>query len=157
MKECAPSRDSANELVGRLMEFVDAAAVRRSFLSHRTGDAVTIAVDAFGIRMAQVLGSDTPTWAQACDYFEGRDAVRLMTVHKSKGLEYHTVFFLCIDDNQWWSHRRERQESTSTFFVGLSRAEQRTIFTYCGGRADRATITDLYLLLGEAGVPEHRF
>ena len=157
MKDCPPSRDSANELARKLMQFVDVAAVRRSFLSHRTGDAVTIAVDAFRIRMAQVLGGDTPTWAQVCDYFEGRDAVRLMTVHKSKGLEYHTVFFLCIDDNQWWSHRRERQESTSTFFVGLSRAEQRTIFTYCDRRAGRATIADLYLLLDEAGVPEHHF
>jgi superfamily I DNA/RNA helicase len=128
--------------------------VSRAMLSHVTPAAITLVLDAFRIRMTQVR-KDESTWAEVCDEFEARNAVPLMTVHKSKSLEYHTVFFLSIDDNQWWAHRRERHESTATFFVGLSRAKQRTIFTYCDRRGDRESVADLYELLREAGVPEH--
>ncbi|MDT8912103.1 3'-5' exonuclease [Amycolatopsis sp. PS_44_ISF1] len=70
--------------------------------------------------MAAVAGH-AETWTAAFDDFESADAVALMTVHKSKGLEYHTVFFLGLDDHQWWAHARDRDESTSAFFIGLSR------------------------------------
>jgi DNA helicase II / ATP-dependent DNA helicase PcrA len=89
-------------------------------------------VEALKARIDQVAEDDL-SWTQVCDRFEGRDAVALMTVHKSKGLEYHTVFFLSIDDRQWWSFRREQASSTSTFFVGSV--------------ASRAT-DDLHLLRG---------
>lgn len=153
MEGCPPDADAVHLLAVKLMEFVDGDAVRRSFVSHKTADSVAIAVDAFESWMAQV-SSRTATWADTCDEFEAHDAVALMTVHKSKGLQYHTVFFLSIDDNQWWSHRRERHTSTATFFVGLSRAEQRAIFTYCDRRGNRLMVADLYEKLGEAGVPE---
>jgi superfamily I DNA/RNA helicase len=68
-------------------------------------------------------------WAQAFDDFESREAVVLLTIHRSKGLEFHTMIFLGMDDDQWWAYDREVGEATSTFFVGLSRAAQRLLFT----------------------------
>jgi ATP-dependent exoDNAse (exonuclease V) beta subunit len=44
-------------------------------------------------------------WAQAFTDIEAADAVALMTIHRSKGLEYHTVFFLGLDEDQWWARR----------------------------------------------------
>jgi superfamily I DNA/RNA helicase len=76
-----------------------------------------------------------------------------MTVHKSKGLEYDTIIFLGLDDNSWWSRQAGDVEGLSTFFVALSRAMQRAIFTYCEGRG-RERVADLYQLLTDAGVPE---
>ena len=32
---------------------------------------------------------------------EGVDQVPLMTVHKSKGLEFHTMIFVGLDDEAW--------------------------------------------------------
>ncbi len=78
----------------------------------------------------------------------------LMTIHKSKGLEYHTVIFLGLDDDQWWSFKNEPAEAVRTFFVGLSRAEQRTIFTYCSARGARRKIAALYGLLEQGDVVE---
>ena len=43
-------------------------------------------------------------------------------------------------------------EGLSTFFVALSRAKQRAIFTYAGG--GRIKVRDLYELLARAEVPE---
>jgi superfamily I DNA/RNA helicase len=155
MRPNPPALQTALDIVDLAMEFIDAEAVRRSFPTHRAADAVELVVEAFKARMAQVANEDL-SWAEVCDELEGRGAVPLMTVHKSKGLEYHTVFFLSIDDNQWWSYRREPQASTSTFFVGLSRAEQRTIFTYCASRGDRESVVALYDLLSAAGVTERQ-
>lgn len=150
-----PSVDAAHSAADMAIEFIGEDAVRRVFASHRTRDSVEVVLEAFKARMDQVADPDL-TWTEVCDEFEGRDAVALMTVHKSKGLEYHTVFFLSIDDQQWWSFRREPEASTATFFVGLSRAEQRTIFTYCDERGDRAGVEVLYELLEAAGVAERQ-
>jgi superfamily I DNA/RNA helicase len=75
-----------------------------------------------------------------------------MTIHKSKGLEYHTVIFLGLDDDAWWSFSRDQAEATSGFFVAFTRAKQRVLFTYCPTRGDRRQIAALYQLLRRAGV-----
>jgi hypothetical protein len=61
-------------------------------------------------------------------------------------------------DDQFGTHRahpKETLESASTFFVDLSRAGQRTIFTSCNQRGNRVKIADLYAILAQAGVEEH--
>lgn len=100
------------------------------------------------------------TWTQLLDDLEGLDAVPLMTIHKSKGLEYHTVIFVGLDDNAWWSFRNEPAEGRSAFFVAFSRAEQRVLFTYCdyrrGTPGRRYDIASLYEILRESGVPRYK-
>ena len=39
---------------------------------------------------------------QAIENYEGINQVKLMTIHKSKGLEFDTVFFVDFHDNSWW-------------------------------------------------------
>ena len=80
-----------------------------------------------------------------------------MTIHKSKGLEFDTVIFIGLDDSSWWSYSPENPEGMATFFVALSRAKQRAIFTYCRTRGQRQKIADLYHLLTDAGVVELSF
>lgn len=98
-------------------------------------------------------------WSSLLDDLEGLTSVPLMTVHKSKGLEYHTVIFVGLDDAAWWSFRREPDEGRSTFFVAFSRAEQRVLFTFCeqrhGDRGRRHEIASLYELLTASGVPQY--
>lgn len=51
-----------------------------------------------------------------------------MTLHKRKGLEYHTVIVLGFDDSAWWSYTKDPAEATACFFVAFTRAKQRVIF-----------------------------
>jgi len=155
MSENPPNADTAKLLVDKMIEFVDREAVRRAIVSYRDNDALDIAEAALRLRLSDVVGSAV-TWIDVCDAFEGLNAVPLMTVHKSKGLEYHTVIFLGIDDQHWWSHSPGQREGQATFFVGLSRAEQRAMFTFCEQRGERDKVRDLYDLLRTAGVVEHR-
>ena len=91
-------------------------------------------------------------WNAALDNFEGKDSVPIMTIHKSKGLEYHTVIFVGLEDSAWWSFAKQPEESRSAFFVAFSRAKQRVIFTYCKKRGERKKISSFYDVLRDAGV-----
>lgn len=91
-------------------------------------------------------------WRTALEAYEGTQAVPLMTLHKSKGLEYHTVIFVGLDDTAWWSYAQDTAEATAGFFVAFTRAKQRVIFTYSPSRGTRKSIAPLYALLAAAGV-----
>lgn len=148
-----PTPDATATLVDGLIQRVGADAIKRAFAAYRDNDAFPIARNALQARLSDVADLSS-SWTGACDLFEAADAVRLMTVHKSKGLEYHTVIFLGIDDGQWWAHRPGELDGLSTFFVGLSRAAQRAVFTYCSARGEREKVKQFYDLLRSAGVQE---
>ena len=73
-----------------------------------------------------------------------------MTVHKSKGLEFHTMIFFGLDSQTWWSLKPNRDEELKSFFVAFTRAKQRAFFTCCGQRGQ--AIAWLERLLVPAGV-----
>lgn len=153
MKATAPSTVSAAALADQVLNFVDARALVRATPEYGTGDALAIAIEAFGLHLA-ASADGAGDWATCLDRFTGVDQVPLMTVHKSKGLEYDTIIFVGLDDTMWWSHSKGNPEGIATFFVALSRAKQRAIFTFCRERGQRTRVADLYALLTAAGVPE---
>ena len=82
-------------------------------------------------------------------------------MHKSKGLEYHTVIFIGLEDGALWNFSRNADEEKCGFFVALSRAKQRVIFTFSRIREgvsrwdnnqSAEKIAPLYELLKHAGV-----
>jgi len=73
-------------------------------------------------------------WSAALDELEGIHAIPVLTTHKSKGLEYEIVVFVGLEDA---AHFSPLDEETSTFFVALSRAKRRVVFTYSGARPNR--------------------
>lgn len=91
-------------------------------------------------------------WTAALDIYDGLHAIPLMTIHKSKGLEYHAVMFVGLDDGAWFNFARQSHEETAGFFVAFTRAKQRVIFAYCSSRGQRGGIAPLYKLLADPGV-----
>lgn len=148
--------ESAGDLRALLVELVDAATEGRHRNLVDTSDDLTVRCEAFEARLKDVC-EGAGSWRDAIDAYEAVDAVPLLTIHRSKGLEYHTVFFLGLDDNQWWAHNRDIEGSTATFFVGLSRAAQRVVFTQCDHRGRQDNIADLCSVLSDAGVSIQRF
>ncbi|MFI9536787.1 UvrD-helicase domain-containing protein [Nocardia fusca] len=146
------STDLADTLVDKLTTFVtyDDIAHKRVFADRIEDLAATL--EAFKIRLTDVLGR-VSSWDELAGAFTDDEAVPLLTIHRSKGLEYHTVFFIGLDGDQWWAHARDTVESTMTFFVGVSRAAERLIFTQCDQRGSPDPIADLYEVLDKAGVP----
>lgn len=54
-------------------------------------------------------------------------AIRIMTIHKSKGLEFHSVIMLAVEKETFWG---DKDAERCAFFVGVSRAKQRLLITY---------------------------
>jgi DNA helicase-2/ATP-dependent DNA helicase PcrA len=153
LKANPPDVTPAHDTVNHVLSLLDIATLRRYVKSTAPDEQLDIVTDAFQARLATVAPTSTG-WADALEQFECTDAVVLLTAHRSKSLEYHTVLFLGLDDQQWWAHDRDPIESTSTFFVGLSRAAQRIIFTTTSPFARAGRIADFFAMLDDAGVPE---
>ncbi len=90
-------------------------------------------------------------WFALIDKFEGKDQVRMMTIHKSKGLEAHTVIFLNLQDNGFY-FKADMDEEKLSFFVAVSRARERVFFTSTSNA--RTKTAGLYDLLHGARVPD---
>ena len=105
--------------------------------------------------------SDYRDWNMAIDSFEGTLSIPIMTIHKSKGLEFDSIFFVGLEDAAFWSFSQQSQEDKCAFFVALSRAKKRMDFTFCRGRKTRfnnqqsnTTINELYEMLRKTDIVE---
>lgn len=74
------------------------------------------------------LGAD-PT--DALSRFAEDRAVRIMTIHKCKGLEFDTTIILGVEDQTFWGSRPDER---AAFFVGVSRAKRRLYLTVANSR-----------------------
>ena len=141
----------ARKMVTLLIEFIGRANILAVSPAYRQGDWFEKVAEATALHLEASCRS-AKSWTAALDEYEGVNAVPLMTIHKSKGLEYHTVIFVGLDDQAWWSFADDQVEATSGFFVAFTRAKQRVVFSYCAARGDRKKIAPLYNLLTQGGV-----
>lgn len=63
--------------------------------------------------------------------FSGDDAIRLLTIHKSKGLEFDTVVIMAVEQEIFFGNVHDER---CAFFVGVSRAKQRLLLTHVSRR-----------------------
>lgn len=149
----APPNDEAKAeaIIDFVIDFIGQANLLAASPAYRQGNWYKHVKDAAKIHLA-ASSNGAAGWQEALDIYEGLHAVPLMTVHKSKGLEYHSVIFVGLDDGAWFNFKRQSQEETAGFFVAFTRAKQRVVFTFCPSRGARTQIAPLYELLEEAGV-----
>ena len=136
--------DGARERVRQ--EPVDAGALRKAAIEFLTllGREAVSALSADyerGSRLDEVIGqtfarieellqvNDDP--AQSLSRFSEDGAVRIMTIHKSKGLEFDTVIMLGVERQTYWGNQTEER---AAYFVGVSRAKRRLWLTVAGHR-----------------------
>ncbi len=145
------SQNEARKVVHTVQNFVGCDCLISGHSAYRQGDWFDKVTEA-SIKHLCVSAAGANDWTKTLDAYEGVHSIPLMTIHKSKGLEYHTVMFVGLDDSAWWSFTKDPIEGTAGFFVAFSRAKQRVIFTYCPSRGSRDEIATLYELLRFSGV-----
>jgi len=67
----------------------------------------------------------------------GDGVVPIMTIHKSKGLEFDSVYLVGLEDSAFWNFKYQPDEDRCAFFVALSRAQRQATFTFCRHRMGR--------------------
>lgn len=145
------AQSAARKLVQNVLSFIGRGRLVAAHRAYGHGDWLEKVLASTAIHLAQ-SAADADDWTAALDAYEGLYAIPLMTIHKSKGLEYHSVVFVGLDDGAWWSFAADKIEGTAGFFVAFTRAKQRVAFTYCARRGPRQGIAALYGLLEQAGV-----
>ncbi len=122
--------DDLRTIVGELLDVVGRDAVVGLSSEYAQGDYLQQQVDATIDRAHSLLaeGDDSTT---ALASFSGDRAVRIMSIHKSKGLEFDTVVVLGVESQTFWG---KQDAERSAFFVGISRAKRRLYLTVCEER-----------------------
>ena len=100
-------------------------------------------------------------WTLAIESFSGLHSIPIMTIHKSKGLEFSAVYFLGLEDSAFWSFATQPEEDRCAFFVALSRAKKAVAFTFCNQRTNfkypqqsHKAINEFFELLQKPGIAE---
>lgn len=130
LRQHPPAAHSAEDISKKLFQFITPSTLQQGIPSYqRKADFERVRASfVMFLKECAEYGSD---WSQTLDEFEGLDQVSLMTVHKSKGLEFHTMIFYGLDNKTWWSLRPDKHEELNAFFVAFTRAKQRAFFSRC--------------------------
>lgn len=121
------SLDDLQTIVGELLDIVGRDAVVGLSPDYAQGAYLQQQIKATIDRGHTLLsGGEDATAALAS--FSGDRAVRIMSIHKSKGLEFDTVVMLGVEQQTFWG---KEVEERSAYFVGISRAKRRLYLTVC--------------------------
>ncbi len=82
-------------------------------------------------KITGMLGSE-PDLVKALAKFSDDQAVRILTIHKSKGLEFDAVIMMAIEQEIFFG---DQDENRCAFFVGVSRAKNKLLLTHVNQRA----------------------
>lgn len=122
--------EGLHTIVNALLDIVGRDAVVGLSPAYGQGDYLQQQIEATIGRAHALLSADEEA-AAALASFSGDRAVRIMSIHKSKGLEFDTVVVLGVEKQTFWG---EADAERSAFFVGISRAKRRLFLTVCEQR-----------------------
>ncbi|WP_415345541.1 UvrD-helicase domain-containing protein [Clostridium perfringens] len=121
------------DLVDSKIEYISYEKFASKFQQYKSKDYFDDLVDKFK-KLVWTEYNETKDWIKAIDNFEGKNSIPIMTIHKSKGLEYDTIFFVGLEDSAFWNFKNQPDEDRCAFFVALSRAKRRIDFTFSSNR-----------------------
>ncbi|MDO4635887.1 MAG: ATP-dependent helicase [Streptococcus sp.] len=146
-----PNEESMLNLIDCIIEKIDEKRIISNFSTYNGKSDLDIIVKNFSKLLYKEYSQTQGEWLDIVSSFKGVNSIPIMTIHKSKGLEYEAVYFLGLEDSAFWNFNNQPEEDKSAFFVALSRAKSHLIFTYCNLRnnmvQNKRNINQIYSLL----------
>ena len=130
MKNITNKKDFHN-LLKHAIHFWGGKHIKANFPAYSQGTYLNDLLTKFQDYLWIELETTKMDWLVAIENFEGLHSVPIMTIHKSKGLEYDVVYFIGLEDSAFWSFKNQPEEDRCAFFVALSRAKKEIFFTFC--------------------------
>lgn len=148
-------------LVDKVSDFYSIDAIKAYYPQYLRSNYIQVLKNKLVGFLWDEYGASSGSMNVAIDNLLGTDTVSIMTIHKSKGLEFKTVIFLGLEDTAFFNYANQRSEDTSAFFVALTRAKNIVHFTFSSIRPigrnhkqKRIIIDDFYQALYESGTVE---
>lgn len=121
-------------LICEILSFIGKENIKSIYPQYKNGNYLEEKVQCF----MDLLWEDyqkSMDWNSAIEDFMGENSIPIMSIHKSKGLEFNTVIIIGLEDAIFWGFLNNTDEEMCTFFVAVSRAEENLYFTYCQNRS----------------------
>ncbi len=123
-------RDGLRKIIDDLFTVVGRDAIVAMSNDYAYGSRLDELVEEALERLHTLLAAGTDI-GTALSAFSADKAVRVMSIHKSKGLEFDTVYVLGVEQETFWG---DADDQRSAFFVAISRAKERLILTMASVR-----------------------
>ncbi len=148
-----------SEIVDTIKSFLDINRIKAYFPVYSQGSYFDTILDKF-IELFNIEYEEAnKNWQYAINNFCGLNSIPIMTIHKSKGLEYSAVYFVGLEDSAFWNFKNQPAEDRCAFFVALSRAKKSITFTFSNIRSSmkypiqkRKDINEFFELLQRSGI-----
>lgn len=121
-------------IVQEIINFWGIAKIKAQYPAYQQGGYLEERIEKFEDFLLEELKVCSNDWIRALESFCGKYSIPIMTIHKSKGLEYSAVYFVGLEDGAFWNLKKQPEEDRCAFFVALSRAKKYITFTYCSYR-----------------------
>lgn len=148
-----------HNLLKHAVQFWGGKRIKATFPAYNQGSYLNDLLNKFQNYMWDELEATQMDWLLSIENFEGLHSVPIMTIHKSKGLEYDVVYFVGLEDSAFWNFKNQPEEDRCAFFVALSRAKKEILFTFCKYRyssrypkQSHTQINEFFELLKRPGV-----
>lgn len=155
------SNNNLYPVIETIVTLLDTACIKSYYPAYRQGNYLDELLNMFTRLFEVELQATDGNWLLAIENFCGKHSVPIMTIHKSKGLEYSSVYFVGLEDSAFWNFKKQPEEDRCAFFVALSRAKKSVTFTYCKRRSNlkspnqfHTDINEFFVLLQEPGMAE---
>jgi superfamily I DNA/RNA helicase len=122
--------DDLTGIVGQLIERLGRDALVAMSADYERGNRLQELIDATITRAYRLITASGDALA-ALGSFAGDRSVKIMSIHKSKGLEFDSVIVLGVERETFWGNQDAER---SGFFVAISRAKRRLYLTVAGHR-----------------------
>lgn len=153
------SENSFSAVQNMIINFYGEDRIKALFPDNKQGNYLADKLQKFTELFWKEVEIANKDWLRAVKGFRGEESIPIMTIHKSKGLEYDSVYFMGLEDSAFWNFKNQPEEDRCVFFVALSRAKRKITFTYCEYRYNfqyskqkRSTINEFYELLKKPGM-----
>ena len=150
-----------HDTLGTIIRFFSIEKIKAKFPAYKQGAHFDDIIEKFENLFFTEYVAACGDWNLAIENFCGKHSVPIMTIHKSKGLEYSAVYFVGLEDSAFWNFRNQPDEDRCTFFVALSRAKESVTFTFCKRRTgmrypmqQHNAINEFFDLLQKPGIAE---
>ena len=144
-----------------IIDFFGIGNIKAKFPAYKQGTYFTNVITQFEKLFFEEYVAACGDLSLAIENFCGDHSIPIMTIHKSKGLEYNAVYFVGLEDSAFWNFSKQPDEDRCTFFVALSRAKESVSFTFCKRRTNMSRplqrhkeINEFFDLLQRPGVAE---
>ena len=151
-------RESFNNFIYELLKFIDIDKYKGKYNQYKNENTFKYYI----YKYCELLWNEYENckeWNIALNNFKGENSIPIMTIHKSKGLEYDEVFFIGLEDGAFWNFKKQKNEDFCAFFVALSRAKKRVDFTFSSNRSSTKyskqfseNIKEFYKILEDSNV-----